>query len=85
MIDEKDLVRAIELRQRIAKRNNQGFVDLPHEMVSNILDRLKEQEPSPVEERVKHYGKIYKCPRCKVEYYLQTQRFCQQCGRAVRF
>jgi uncharacterized coiled-coil protein SlyX len=44
MIDEKDLVRAIELRQRIAKRNNQWFVDLPHEMVSNILALLKEQQ-----------------------------------------
>ena len=44
MIDEKDLVYAIELRQSLAKKNGQMFVDMTYEIVSNILALLKEQE-----------------------------------------
>ena len=43
MHDRKTLIYAIELRERIAKRNHQGFVDFPYEMVGKVLNLLKEQ------------------------------------------
>lgn len=44
MIDRKALIHAIELRKGIAERNRQAFVDLPYEMVGNVITLLKEQE-----------------------------------------
>lgn len=44
MIDTKTMIHAMELRVRIAKRNHQAFVDLPFEMVGNVIALLKEQE-----------------------------------------
>lgn len=42
--DIKALIHAIELRKNIAKRDHHGFVDLPYEMVGNVLVLLKEQQ-----------------------------------------
>lgn len=53
MIDEKDLVYAIELRQSLAKKNGQMFVDMTYEIVSNILALLKEQEAVEPSEWIK--------------------------------
>ena len=44
MSDRKTLILAIEMRERIAKRNHQGFVDFPYEMVGKVLNLLKEQD-----------------------------------------
>ena len=44
MTDRKTLIHAIELRKEIAVRNNQAFVDFPYEMVSSVIELLKEQE-----------------------------------------
>ena len=44
MTDKETLIHAIDLREKIARRNHQGFVDIPFEMVGNVLALLKEQE-----------------------------------------
>ena len=44
MPDKEALIHAIELRENIEKRDHHGFVDLPYEMVGNVLAMLKEQE-----------------------------------------
>lgn len=46
---------------------------------------LKEQEAVSSEALKAHYGKMYKCKGCGLEWYQQTQRYCQHCGKAVRF
>lgn len=43
-MDRKTLTGAIEQRKRIAERNNQAFVDLPYEIVGEVLELLKEQK-----------------------------------------
>ena len=43
-MDMETLIGAIEQRKRIAERNNQAFVDLPYEIVGDVLELLKEQE-----------------------------------------
>ena len=42
--DREALIHAIKLRENIAKRDHHGFVDLPYEMVGNVLAMLKEQK-----------------------------------------
>ena len=54
MIDTKTMIHAMELRVRIAKRNHQAFVDLPFEMVGNVIALLKEQEKKQITLHKKH-------------------------------
>ena len=84
MIDTKTMIHAMELRVRIAKRNNQAFVDLPFEMVGNVIVLLKEQE------RKKgswDYGT--QCSVCKGTIIPPKDRkvrvnFCPWCGADMR-
>lgn len=45
----------------------------------------EEQQPPTDEELIAHYGKRYKCRKCGLEWYQQVQKYCQNCGTAVRF
>ena len=56
--DREALIHAIELRESIAKRDHHGFVDLPYEMVGNVLAMLKEQEVVRCKD-CKYHGNIY--------------------------
>lgn len=49
------------------------------------LALLKEQEPPTSDELKVHYGKMYKCKGCGLEWYQQAQRYCQHCGQAVKW
>lgn len=49
-----------------------------------VLALLKEQEPPTSDELKVHYGKMYKCKGCGLEWYQQAQRYCQHCGRPVK-
>ena len=46
---------------------------------------IKEQEPPTSDELKVHYGKMYKCKGCGLEWYQQAQRYCQHCGQAVKW
>lgn len=85
MTDLKTLILVIEQRISIAERNNQAFVDLPYDTIGDVLALLKEHEAVSSEALKAHYGKMYKCKGCGLEWYQQTQRYCQHCGKAVRF
>ncbi len=50
-----------------------------------VLTLLKEQEPPTSDELKVHYGETYKCKGCGLEWYQQAQRYCQHCGRPVKF
>ena len=56
--DREALIHAIKLRENIAKRDHHGFVDLPYEMVGNVLAMLKEQEVVRCKD-CKYHGNIY--------------------------
>ena len=58
MPDKEALIHAIELRESIAKRDHHGFVDLPYEMVGNVLAMLKEQE------NASKRNPVIVCPHC---------------------
>ena len=55
------------------------------QLQQDALALLKEQEAVSSEALKAHYGKMYKCKGCGLEWYQQTQRYCQHCGKAVRF
>ena len=59
--------------------------DLHPQVKTELEEILKGTEPVDEEERKAHYGEIYKCSRCGTEYYYQSQRYCQMCGKAVKW
>lgn len=54
-------------------------------LLNDLSELLKEQEAPSKEELISHYGKMYKCKRCGLEWYQQTQKYCQECGKAVKW
>lgn len=83
MHDRKTLILAIELRERIAKRNHQGFVDFPYEMVGKVLNLLKEQEPVPYEMEGGGSNWYPVCGECHGVISDQDS-FCRHCGTPVK-
>ncbi len=72
MIDRKALIHAIELRKEISERNSQAFVDLPYEIVGNVIALLKEQEKQKffVDEsgKITPLPVVVRCKDCKKRY-----------------
>jgi hypothetical protein len=60
----KKLIHAIELRIRIANRNNQSFVDLPYGMAADVVKLLKSQP------------EIVRCKDCKRGVQSDLEVFC---------
>ena len=58
---------------------------IPVNLLKYTVALLKEQEAPSKEELISHYGKMYKCKRCGLEWYQQTQKYCQECGTAVKW
>ena len=77
------IIQRLDSQIAICRENDSDWISLTVETGRSILEYLKAQEP--VEERVKRYGRLYRCRNCGTEYYLQSQKYCQECGSAVRF
>ncbi len=54
-------------------------------IVNGAIELLKEQEAPTKEELLAHYGETYTCKRCGSEWCQQTQKYCQYCGKAVKW
>jgi len=86
--DRETLIHAIELRENIAKRDHHGFVDLPYEMVGNVLAMLKEQEAkNVVDMRLSpDWFRIASCPKCnELLKWVYHRNHCGYCGQAVKW
>lgn len=86
MPDREKVINALEVTRKgyVYKKNGQNVISLDVRFVDMILALLKEQEAVSSEALKAHYGKMYKCKGCGLEWYQQTQRYCQHCGKAVR-
>ena len=84
---EKAINDLLEVREYIARKVH----DLASrqcrmmDKITDVLELLKEQEAPSKEELIAHYGKMYKCRRCGLEWYQQTQKYCQECGTVVKW
>lgn len=56
------------------------------DIASDALELLKEQEPvEPEVEVLNEIDRIYRCPKCHKCLFYEKQKFCDQCGRAVKW
>jgi len=52
----------------------------------DVLALLKEQEAvEPEVEVLNEIDRLYKCPRCHKHFFYKKQKFCDQCGQAVKW
>ena len=49
-------------------------------------DLLKEQEAvEPEVEVLNEIDRLYRCPRCHKHFFYEKQKYCDQCGQAVKW
>ena len=47
---------------------------------------LKEQKPvEPEEEVLNEIDRLYRCPKCHKCFFYEKQKYCDQCGQAVKW
>ena len=82
-MDRETLIDVIVRRKRIAERDNHAFVDLPYEVVGNVIAMLKELDP--VEPELEGGGSIWwhVCGECHGAIDV-SDNFCKHCGRRIR-
>jgi len=55
-------------------------------LMQDALTLLKEQEPvEPEVEVLNETDRLYRCPRCHKCLFYEKQKYCDQCGRAVKW
>lgn len=73
----------------VFKANSEGwdFVDLSTEDAKEIFELLKKQEPvePKVEPAIVPAFKVYSCGHCDTIFHLVRQKYCANCGRAVKW
>lgn len=55
-------------------------------IATSALALLKEQEAvEPEVEVLNEIDKLYKCPKCHKHFFYKKQKYCDQCGQAVKW
>lgn len=53
---------------------------------ADALTMLKEQEAvEPEVEVLNEIDRIYRCPKCHKHFFYEKQKYCDQCGQAVKW
>ena len=56
------------------------------ELVRDAIALLKEQEAvDPEVEVLNEIERLYKCPKCHKHFFYRRQKYCDQCGQAVKW
>jgi len=56
------------------------------ELREDALAMLKEQEAvEPEVEALNEIDRLYRCPRCHKHFFYEKQKYCDQCGQAVKW
>jgi len=54
-------------------------------VANNALNLLKEQEAvEPEVEVMNEIDRLYRCPKCHKCFFYEKQKYCDQCGQAVK-
>lgn len=91
MINRGKVIRHIIAEISIAKTCKKDFASVDIDMLSDVLELLKEQsvEPKQVDlhEEDEWYGPVCVCPDCKTEWMCEKAdtHFCPKCGRSVKW
>ena len=63
-----------------------NHVECVRRVLSDAIALLKEQEPvEPEVEVLNDVDRIYRCPKCHKCFFYEKQKFCDQCGQAVKW
>jgi hypothetical protein len=53
---------------------------------ADALELLKEQEAvEPEVEVLNEIDRLYRCPKCHKYFFYEKQKYCEQCGQAVKW
>lgn len=56
------------------------------ELVRDALSLLKEREAvEPEVEVLNEIDRLYRCPKCHKHFFYEKQKYCDQCGQAVKW
>ena len=57
-----------------------------NELAEGYAELLKEQEAiNPEVEVLNEIDRLYRCPRCHKCFFYEKQKYCDQCGQAVKW
>ena len=96
------MIELLEIEHECILRNSHGECDRNcgdcdlvqddgdlHEMYTDVISLLKQQEPKPVVITTNAYGtKFYRCPNCNKNFYEPWELYkdyCYVCGQAVKW
>lgn len=60
-------------------------VECKADLMSDALDLLREQEAVKPKREVNENGQILSCGNCGAWFAVQKQKFCHECGKAVKW
>lgn len=66
--------------------NPNDIVGITLALIWDIRALLKEQEPvEPEVEVLNEIDRLYKCSKCHKHFFYRKQKYCDQCGQAVKW
>lgn len=82
MTDRERVVKTLDTQIAVAKEIRSDFVRLIVDEAKTILELLKLQEPT---RKVNENGQILSCGNCGAWFIVQKQKYCHECGQAVKW
>ena len=67
-------------------KNRDESLEKAREEIKWLREMLKEQEAVEAEvEVINEIDRLYRCPRCHKHFFYEKQKYCDQCGQAVKW
>ena len=89
MIDKQKIIDGLECCSGRVSCNScpyNGMDDCVDVLKRRALELLKEQEAvEPEVEVMNEIDRIYRCPKCHKCFFYEKQKYCDQCGQAVKW
>jgi len=86
MIDREKVINGLEWILNDMEENGHGQIDYYADEIREAITLLKEQEPvEPEVEVLNEVDRLYRCPKCHKHFFYRKQKYCDQCGQAVKW
>lgn len=85
MVDTLAILKEQEVKEQCLKKK---CVICPHCENCDVDENglLKEQETvAPEVEELNEVDRLYRCPRCHKHFFYEKQKYCDQCGQAIKW
>ena len=86
MNNREEIISAIEKAKKQSKEYALDRIIVPFKEADMIIALLKEQEAvEPEVEVLNEIDRLYRCPKCHKCFFYERQKYCDQCGQAVKW